>query len=382
MREKSVYPFHLNPTILGISCKKESLGRLRLDQNDGTDVPLDQIPNILTGKDADTVDGFHHDQNLMKASTPQFAGLALNLSSPAAKLHIKSNTVDGDVAIIEAKDSTNRLFKLKENSNRGILEINNASWITGIKLDTGGDSYLTGGNVGIGLTNPSYKLDVNGDINLPSGNCYRTNTNAMAKQNGTDLMFGWLDYGEYINAVLDGNLYLVTDDKNRITIDQSGKVGIGITSPGYKLDVNGDANIVTSLIVGSAANNGFNRIAIYGTDQAGIGYYATGGYDSYHVYNNYGNLHIYNQTDDKFVFKIDGDGNTDLCPQAGNVSIKLNDVGTAALDINSNTIRLRSNRTITNSNDTGNQGDICWDSNYIYVCVATNTWKRVAIATW
>ena len=31
---------------------------------------------------------------------------------------------------------------------------------------------------------------------------------------------------------------------------------------------------------------------------------------------------------------------------------------------------------------TGTAGQIQWDSNYIYVCVATNTWKRVAISTW
>lgn len=31
---------------------------------------------------------------------------------------------------------------------------------------------------------------------------------------------------------------------------------------------------------------------------------------------------------------------------------------------------------------TGSAGEIKWDSNYIYVCVATNTWKRVAISTW
>lgn len=30
----------------------------------------------------------------------------------------------------------------------------------------------------------------------------------------------------------------------------------------------------------------------------------------------------------------------------------------------------------------GSQGDIAWDSNFIYVCIATNTWKRAAIATW
>jgi len=39
-------------------------------------------------------------------------------------------------------------------------------------------------------------------------------------------------------------------------------------------------------------------------------------------------------------------------------------------------------RTITNSTDAGVAGTICHDSNYIYVCTATNTWKRVALATW
>jgi hypothetical protein len=30
----------------------------------------------------------------------------------------------------------------------------------------------------------------------------------------------------------------------------------------------------------------------------------------------------------------------------------------------------------------GTAGTITWDSSYVYVCVAANTWKRVAIATW
>lgn len=27
-------------------------------------------------------------------------------------------------------------------------------------------------------------------------------------------------------------------------------------------------------------------------------------------------------------------------------------------------------------------GDTSYDANYFYICVATNTWKRVAIAAW
>lgn len=34
-------------------------GKLVFDQNNGTPVPLNQIPDILTGKDADTTDGLH-----------------------------------------------------------------------------------------------------------------------------------------------------------------------------------------------------------------------------------------------------------------------------------------------------------------------------------
>jgi hypothetical protein len=35
-----------------------------------------------------------------------------------------------------------------------------------------------------------------------------------------------------------------------------------------------------------------------------------------------------------------------------------------------------------NASATGVTGEIRYDANYMYVCVATNTWKRSAIATW
>jgi hypothetical protein len=34
------------------------------------------------------------------------------------------------------------------------------------------------------------------------------------------------------------------------------------------------------------------------------------------------------------------------------------------------------------ASDPGNIGEIAWDTGYIYVCTAANTWERVAIATW
>lgn len=34
------------------------------------------------------------------------------------------------------------------------------------------------------------------------------------------------------------------------------------------------------------------------------------------------------------------------------------------------------------ASDTGIAGQVAWDSDYFYVCVATNTWKRTALSTW
>lgn len=55
---------------------------------------------------------------------------------------------------------------------------------------------------------------------------------------------------------------------------------------------------------------------------------------------------------------------------------------TAFIDVNSDIIRVRTAKTPASAAASGNQGDIAWDTGFIYVCTATNTWKRVAIATW
>lgn len=52
------------------------------------------------------------------------------------------------------------------------------------------------------------------------------------------------------------------------------------------------------------------------------------------------------------------------------------------LTITGNTLRVTTSRTPASATAAGNAGDICWDSNYLYICTATNTWRRVAHATW
>ena len=52
------------------------------------------------------------------------------------------------------------------------------------------------------------------------------------------------------------------------------------------------------------------------------------------------------------------------------------------LDINTDVFRLRTAKTPASATAAGNAGDICWDTSYVYVCTATNTWRRVAHGTW
>lgn len=52
------------------------------------------------------------------------------------------------------------------------------------------------------------------------------------------------------------------------------------------------------------------------------------------------------------------------------------------IDVNSSSIKIRNSFTPASATDMGQAGTIAWDSSYIYVCVAQDTWKRVAIGTW
>ena len=44
--------------------------------------------------------------------------------------------------------------------------------------------------------------------------------------------------------------------------------------------------------------------------------------------------------------------------------------------------RIASSSAPSSATDTGTPGDIRYDSNYVYICISNNTWKRAALATW
>ena len=78
-------------------------------------------------------------------------------------------------------------------------------------------------------------------------------------------------------------------------------------------------------------------------------------------------------------FEIDTVGD---CYTSGWLGVATPDDATAALDVNGESIRIRQSVTPASATATGVAGEIMWDADYLYICVATNTWKRVALTSW
>lgn len=107
--------------------------------------------------------------------------------------------------------------------------------------------HLTGGNVGIGTTNPQFRLHVMG------GGIRMDNTHWLAAYDaevGGNLLWrinrGGTSGNDMAFRAFDGFTFSpANSDTVRVRIDGSGNVGIGTTSPGYKLTINGgDVDII------------------------------------------------------------------------------------------------------------------------------------------
>lgn len=160
----------------------------------------------------------------------------------------------------------------------GFYIFNGVAWKQIAKVDDiGGGSAWTlagtslysnhGGNVGIGIAAPAYKLDVAGNINS-TGNAYiagalgvnttspsyllQVNDGSIAMYNTTDLKTWYFNYSS------SGNYFQLSESGTpRFVVANGGNVGIGTTTPAATLEVNGssivDGNITAT---GNITTNG------------------------------------------------------------------------------------------------------------------------------
>ena len=179
--------------------------------------------------------------------------VGIGTTSPDALLHI-SHSGDGTTSTIKLKDNARTMFLGRDQIS--VRDTDDSTFQT-LYINPGGNTSFasTTGNVGIGTTSPSTELHVKG-----SGEIFRIDEASATGspfmtffQNGTRRsLIQHLDSGDLLSLVSEyGGIRMMTGtggtEVERMRIDSSGNVGIGITTPTAKLHVDGDA-IVTGKI--------------------------------------------------------------------------------------------------------------------------------------
>ena len=176
------------------------------------------------------------------------------LNFPNADIHttkIKSAsgefTSDGNLSLLTSGGGTTNLtatgggnigigtltpsFKLDVNGDlnfTGTLYQGGVAYAGSPWTTTGSDIYYTTGNIGIGTASPRALLDVCGPVNIPAilTSGAGSSEGDIAVISGEALQIGHWDVG-------------TTTFTNRIHVTSGGNVGIGTASPQYQLDVDG-----------------------------------------------------------------------------------------------------------------------------------------------
>lgn len=65
----------------------------------------------------------------------------------------------------------------------------------------------------------------------------------------------------------------------------------------------------------------------------------------------------------------------------GNIGIGTDEPDTK-LDVNGDKLRIREKHTPASSKEPCSQGQMAWDDQYVYVCVAKDSWKRTELSSW
>jgi hypothetical protein len=102
----------------------------------------------------------NNSENQFVTITPDL-NFGIGTTAPAYKLHVKSSGLNSIPFAVQRAANTNNIFYVYEDSSgNGNLTVENSGGNVGVFLNSSGNSYLNGGNVGIGTTAPVNKLQV------------------------------------------------------------------------------------------------------------------------------------------------------------------------------------------------------------------------------
>ena len=142
-----------------------------------------------------------------------------------------------------------------------------------IMLYGGGDSYINGGNLGIGTTTPAAKLHVDSGTDSISMRLKTNNVLNYILLNNSTSANNYLQANNRTIALsadengVDGKVYLKTSNQNRVTVNGIGNVGIGTTTPGSLLDIK--SNVDTNREIRLSAIYGYASIYSEGIGSTG-----------------------------------------------------------------------------------------------------------------
>lgn len=173
--------------------------------------------------------------------------------------------------------------------------------------------------------------------------------------------------------------FLTGNGTEAMRIDSSQNVGIGIANPDGTLHVHtASAGTVTADIAADdlvIENSGDGGLTILTPNANTSRIYLGSPSDSS------GGVITYNQSSTTMAIGPAISGGT-LLLRSGNGTTAVTVDSSQNVAIAGDTLNIATTKTPSSASDTGTTGDIVWDSGYVYVCVATNTWKRAALSTW
>ena len=175
--------------------------------------------------------------------------VAIGTSTPVSLLTLEG-TSGGAPPTTGQEGTSNALVRVRDDNNvtLDIGTSSGTSWLQSSDATAMGTNYAisinpNGGNVGVGTISPNVPLEVSKSA---GGEILRLATSTGTLYAGADADPPWFGTSS------DDHLRLMTNGTEKVRIESGGNVGIGITSPGFSLDVDGDINFTGNLYEGGS----------------------------------------------------------------------------------------------------------------------------------